>query len=86
MTQDTIKVDPQLWDEFSNATTKQGKKPRTVLAKLIRDYLEIQADTALFAEMRRDVRGRAINDVEAVEFVKQHRHEKRAERTTRRTR
>lgn len=84
MTREMIKVDPQLWDEFSSVTNKQGKKPHTVLARLIRDYLEIQADTLLFAEMRRDVRGRTINDIGAVEFVKQHRREKRVGHTPRR--
>ncbi len=85
MAQENIGIDPQLWNEFSDAATKQGKKPRTLLAKLIRNYLEIQADQALFAEMRRDARRREMSDAEVVEFVGQSRREQRMAGSSRRS-
>ncbi|MBI5649444.1 MAG: hypothetical protein HZC40_03200 [Chloroflexi bacterium] len=73
-------IDPQLWNDFTHAVTKQRKKPITVLTKFIREYLEMYEDKKLFAEMRRDLRGRAMSDEEVVELVHQYRREKRAAR------
>lgn len=84
MAHESVQIDPQLWDAFSSAATKQGKKPRTLLARLIRDYLQMQEDQMLFAEMRRDLRGREMTDAEAVDFVHHHRQDKYVSRATRR--
>ena len=79
----TIQIDPQLWNAFTSAIAKQRKKPQMILAKLIREYLEIQEDQTLFAGMRHDLRGRTMSDEEIVEFVRQYRREKRVARTGR---
>ncbi len=67
-----------LWESFTKEATKQGKRPARVAAQLLREYIEIQQDIALFEEMRQSARGRFKSDEEAVEFVKQYRREKRA--------
>ncbi len=77
----TIQIDPKLWNEFATVAGKQRKSPRNLVARLIRDYLQEQADERLFAEMRRDLRGREMSDEEAVQFVRDYRREKRARRS-----
>ena len=85
MSNESMPIDPRLWDSFSSVAVKQKKKPRTLLTQLIRDYLETQEDQALFAAMRRDLRGRAIDDTSSVEMVKRYRREKRPSRAGRKT-
>ena len=77
----TIKIDPKLWNEFANAASKQRKQPQTILAKLIRNYLEEQQDQHLFAGMRRDLRHRQMSDEQIVAFIRQYRRDKRARRS-----
>ncbi|CAG0948082.1 hypothetical protein ANRL1_04909 [Anaerolineae bacterium] len=79
----TIQIDPQLWAAFTSAVAKRRKKPQIILAKLIREYLEIQEDQSLFAGMRHDLHGRTMTDDEIVEFVHQYRREKRSARVVR---
>jgi metal-responsive CopG/Arc/MetJ family transcriptional regulator len=76
-----IKIDSKLWDEFANAATKQRKQPQTIIAKLIRHYLEEQQDEHLFAGMRKDLRHRRMSDEQIVTFVHQYRRGKRARRS-----
>lgn len=80
----TIRVDPDLWDEFTVVANRQRKRPKNLVVKLIRDYLQIQKDLTLFVEMRHDLRGREMTDEEAVQFVHDYRREKRARRSTER--
>ena len=85
MAHEMPRIDPRLWDAFMHVATQQKKKPQVLLAKLIRDYLQIQEDQVLFAEMRRDLHGREMSDAEAVAFVREHRNGKRAIRPARKT-
>ena len=81
MSHESMQIDPHLWDSFSSAAAKQKKKPQTLLTQLIREYLETQEDRALFADMRRELRGRNLSDTEAVLLVKHYRREKRLARS-----
>lgn len=81
----TIQIDPQLWKQFASLATQRRKRPQTLLAQLMRDYLQIESDGALFKEMQHDAQGRALSDAEAVTFVHQHRRAKRQAKVTRRS-
>lgn len=83
MPHESLHIDPRLWDSFSDAATRQKKKPQALLAQLMREYLETQEDKALFADMRHDLRGRTMNDAEAVLLVKRYRREKRLSHSSR---
>lgn len=80
MKQETIRINSQLWRDFTNAVQEEGKKPMRVVSRLLREYLEIRKDTALFEKMRASVRGPEMTDEEAVEFVHQYRREKKLAR------
>lgn len=80
MKQETIRINSQLWRDFTNAVQEEGKQPMRVVSRLLREYLEIRKDTALFEKMRASVRGPEMTDEEAVEFVHQYRREKRLAR------
>jgi hypothetical protein len=75
-----IPVNAELWREFVTATQQEGKQPLRVLAQILRDYMQIQKETALFEKMRASVRGREMTEEEAVEFVHQYRRVKRLAR------
>jgi len=77
----TIRIDPKLWNAFATVAGKQRKSPRNLVVKLIRDYLQVQEAEALFVDMRRDLHGREMSDEEAVQFVHDYRREKRARRS-----
>lgn len=81
MKRELVTIDSQLWNTFTEAVLKQGKQPQRVLAKLIRDYLEVQEDHALYSEMRKAVRPRQIDDTEAVALVHRYRREKQSTRS-----
>ncbi|MBI4786368.1 MAG: hypothetical protein HY782_04910 [Chloroflexi bacterium] len=85
MTQQTIRIDRQLWDTLTNLAAKKGRNPQALVNQLIREYLQVEEDKALFRDMRRDLRGREMTDSESVEFVHRHRREKRAQLTSRKT-
>lgn len=80
MKQETIHINSRLWNEFAGAVQKEGKQPLRVVSRLLREYLEIRQDTALFESMRASVRGPEMTDEQAVEFVHQYRREKRLAR------
>lgn len=81
MKQETIHIDSRLWNEFAGAVQKEGKQPLRVVSRLLREYLEIRQDMALFENMRASVRGREMTEEQAVEFVRQYRGEKRLARS-----
>ncbi len=72
-----IPMQTNLWNEFAETVSKQGKRPMRVAAQLLREYIEIQQDLALFDAMRRDVKVHLRSDAEAVAFVHKMRREKR---------
>lgn len=72
-----IPLNTKLWNEFAVAASKQGERPLRLAAQLLREYIEIQEDLALFEEMRHEARGRIKSDAEAVELVRQIRREKK---------
>ncbi len=76
MQETLIPMQTSLWNEFAETVSKQGKRPYSYLAQLVREYLEEQTDLALFEEMRRDARGRIKTDAEAVRILKEYRHKK----------
>ena len=80
MKQETIHIESKLWRDFTIAVQEEGKQPMRVVSRLLREYLEIHKDIALFEKMRASVRGPEMTDEEAVEFVHQYRREKRLAR------
>lgn len=73
----TVRIDPQLWESFSQIASKRRRKPQTLLNELIREYLEREVDLAWWEETRREYRGRDLSDEEAVDLVHQIRREKK---------
>lgn len=72
MLQETlIPIKTNLWNDFAQTVSGQGKRPYLFLEQMVREYLEEQADLALFKEMRRDARGRIKTDAETVRMVKE---------------
>lgn len=80
MKQELIPINSQLWRDFVAATQQEGEQPLRVVSRMLREYMQIRKDTALFEKMRASVRGREMTEEEAVEFVHQYRREKRLAR------
>ncbi len=73
-------IQSDLWREFERQVRAKHKRPAKVLAELLREYLEIQADIALTEEMRRDAQKSGYRGADAVKLVREYRAEKRNRR------
>jgi hypothetical protein len=63
----------ELWQAFEQQARREGQPPARVLARVLRDYLEIAEDVRLNEEMRRDARASGYAEADAVRLVKAHR-------------
>jgi hypothetical protein len=70
-------LDSPLWKEFERQTRREKKKPANVLAKLIREYLEIADDVALDEAMTRDAQKSGYKEADAERLVREYRAEKK---------
>lgn len=66
-----------LWQEFERRARRERQQPAQLLARLLREYLEISDDVRLNEEMRRDARRSRLAEADAVRLVKEHRAAKR---------
>lgn len=71
----------ELWQEFERRARRGGLQPAALLARLMREYLEISDDVRLNEEMRRDARRSRYTEADAVRLVKEHRAAKRRHAT-----
>ena len=67
----------ELWRAFERRARRERKQPAALLARLLREYLEISDDVRLNEEMRRDARRSRHAEADAVRLVKEHRAAKR---------
>ena len=83
MAKDSLQESP-LWEEFQKAARQRRRNPVRLLTEYMRECLEIWEDQKLDKEIRRDVQKFAqqsgLREEDAVEFVRQYRREKKAER------
>lgn len=73
-------LDSTLWKEFEQQARKEKKAPANVLAKLMREYLEIAEDVKLNAAMSREARRSGSTEADAVRLVKEYRAAKKRHR------
>ncbi|MGB9178523.1 MAG: hypothetical protein WCB68_04685 [Pyrinomonadaceae bacterium] len=66
-----------LWQEFERRARRERKQPAALLARLLREYLEITDDVRLNEEMRREAQRSRYTADDAVRLVKEHRTAKR---------
>lgn len=66
-----------LWQTFERQARRERKQPAAVLARLMREYLEVAEDVRLNEEMRRDARAGGFAERDAVRLVKERRAAKR---------
>ncbi|MGA9995085.1 MAG: hypothetical protein WBP93_06715 [Pyrinomonadaceae bacterium] len=66
-----------LWQEFERRARRERKQPAVLLARLLREYLEIADDVRLNEEMRREAQRSRYTPADAVRLVKEHRTAKR---------
>jgi len=65
-----------LWSGFVTTARQQQVEPQSLLADLLREYLEIEADKALDEEIRRDLQGCELSNRQAVRVVHRHRRKR----------
>lgn len=73
-------IHSDLAQEFERQVRAKRKQPAKVLAKLMREYLEIQEDIKLMDEMRRDVKKSGYQGADPVKLVREYRSETRKQR------
>lgn len=71
-------MNTELWQEFERRARRERKQPAALLARLLREYLEVGDDVRLNEEMRRDARRSRHDESDAVRLVKAHRALKRS--------
>jgi hypothetical protein len=76
LTLDTL-MESDLWREFEKAATAKRRRPIDLLAEVIAEFLETQADIALFDDIERDIRATGYTEDDAVELVKAYRASRR---------
>jgi hypothetical protein len=74
----TVPVDRRLWSSFVTFAKQKRIKPPSLLADLLKEYLETEQDKKLDGEMQRDLRGRELSNRQAVRFVHQRRRKRMA--------
>lgn len=74
----SIQISDDIWQELDRIARRKRRQPQTILAQLIRDFLETESDQALFDEMKMSLKGREISDDEAVGLVHLVRQERRS--------
>lgn len=67
----------ELWQEFERRARRERQQPAALLARMMREYLEISDDLRLNEEMRRDARRSRNKEADAVRLVRQHRAAKK---------
>lgn len=67
----------ELWQAFERRARRERKQPANLLARLLREYLEITDDVRLNEEMRLDAQRSRYTEADAVRLVKEHRAAKR---------
>jgi predicted transcriptional regulator len=72
----SVQISDEVWQELAQVARKKRRRPQTLVKELIRDYLEVESDQALFEEMKADLGGREMSEEEAVEWVHQVRRER----------
>lgn len=68
----------ELWQEFERRARRERKQPAALLARLLREYLEVGDDVRLNEEMRRDAQRSGYDESDAARLVKAHRASKRS--------
>lgn len=71
-------MNTELWQEFERRARRERKQPAALLARLLREYLEVGDDVRLNEEMRRDARRSGYDESDAVRLVKANRASKRS--------
>jgi hypothetical protein len=67
----------ELWQAFEQRAQRERKRPAALLARLLREYLEVGDDVRLNEEMRNDARRSRYTEADAVRLVREHRAAKR---------
>lgn len=70
-------METELWQEFERRARRERKQPVSLLARLLREYLEISDDVRLNEEMRRDAQRGRYTESDAVRLVKERRAAKK---------
>ena len=74
-------LDAAVWDKFQKAARKQRLNPAQLLTKYMREQLETWEDEELDEAMQRDVQRSGYTEEDAVELVRRHRLERKAQRS-----
>lgn len=79
MTTDSL-FDSALWEQFEQEARQRRRNPASLLARYMRECLEIWEDQKLDEEIQHDMRRSGYSEEDAVEIVRQHRKGKRGQR------
>jgi len=71
-------MNTELWQEFERRARRERKQPAALLARLLREYLEVGDDVRLNEELRRDARRSRYDESDAVRLVRDYRASKRS--------
>lgn len=73
----TVAFDPELWASITKEANRRRTKPQNLIAKIVREYLEIESDLAWWRSVQRELPKVALTDEEAVDLVHTIRRERK---------
>jgi hypothetical protein len=79
MTSESLFQSP-LWEQFEQEARQRRRNPASLLARYMRECLEIWEDQELDEEIQQDVQRSGYSEEDAVEIVRRHRKGKRGRR------
>lgn len=72
-----VAFDPALWESITKEATRRRTKPQNLITKIVREYLETEADLAWWRSVQPELPRIEMTDQEAVDFVHAIRRERK---------